>query len=179
MDRTRQTNGLLRPLLLLGPLALAACPDSAQWTVPVPDDDDATPDAVDSSPPESVPGALLEDIPQAEHPFDEAAPLCSITIDCDREIPDAPKLPCRVRVDDHDGVTQYDGWAGVELRGRSSSGFPKRHYNIELWQGGGTLIDSAGTWRYLDTGVDPGGSWNTVDYDDDLWAVGAAPLGYE
>ncbi len=126
-----------------------------------------------------MPGSELEEVPGGGASYDEAEPLCSIALQCDAEVPDAPKLPCRLRIDDHDGAARYDGWAGVELRGRSSSGFPKRHYNIELWRGGHTRIEPGAAWRYLDTGVDPGGQWRTVEYDDGHWGVGAAPLGYD
>ena len=126
-----------------------------------------------------MPGHVLEEVPGGGVEYDEATPLCSIALQCDAEIPDAPKLPCRLIIDDHAGSSQYDGWAGVELRGRSSSGFPKPHLNMELWLGGNTLIDPGSTWRYLDTGADPGGQWRDVDYDDGHWAAGAAPLGYD
>ena len=117
-------------------------------------------------------------MPQAEHPFDEFAPLCALSLDCSHEILDAPKQPCWLTVDDHDGASGYAGWAGVELRGRSSSGFPKGHYNVELWRDGRTLIARDATWSYLDTGVEPQAGWTGLAYDDGHWSAGEAPLGY-
>jgi hypothetical protein len=117
-------------------------------------------------------------VPAAQHPYDEFAPLCELALECQDEILDAPKRPCWLRVEDHDGATQYSGWAGVELRGRSSSGFPKAHYNVELWRDAQTLIAEDATWRYLDTGVDPGAGWTDPAYDDAAWSSGEAPLGY-
>jgi hypothetical protein len=34
------------------------------------------------------------------------------------------------------------------------------------------------TWKYLDTGVDPGAAWSTVGFDDAAWPSGAGQLGY-
>ncbi|MCY1078725.1 galactose oxidase-like domain-containing protein [Archangium lansingense] len=34
------------------------------------------------------------------------------------------------------------------------------------------------TWKYSDTGVDPGASWNTAGFNDAAWPSGAAQLGY-
>ncbi|MBM4367569.1 MAG: hypothetical protein FJ102_15260 [Deltaproteobacteria bacterium] len=41
-----------------------------------------------------------------------------------------------------------------------------------------TVLGAGSTWRYLDTGVDPGSTWNDVGFDDSAWASGPAPLGY-
>ncbi len=40
------------------------------------------------------------------------------------------------------------------------------------------LLPLGSRWRYLDTGVDLGTSWQTVGYDDSLWSSGLAQLGY-
>ena len=36
-----------------------------------------------------------------------------------------------------------------------------------------TLIPSTATWRYLDTGVDPGALWRTKDFNDTAWPQGS------
>lgn len=36
----------------------------------------------------------------------------------------------------------------------------------------------APSWKYLDTGADPGTTWTDPDFDDHKWKVGAAILGY-
>jgi hypothetical protein len=40
------------------------------------------------------------------------------------------------------------------------------------------LIPFGDTWRYLDTGVDPGATWNTTGFEDGDWLSGLAELGY-
>ena len=41
-----------------------------------------------------------------------------------------------------------------------------------------TLVAPAATWRYLDTGSDPGSAWKKPGYNDASWHSGAAPIGY-
>lgn len=60
-------------------------------------------------------------------------PVCAIAIDCDgAAIPNEPKIPCALRIDDGAGATVYDQMAGIETRGRSSQAFPKKQYAVEL-----------------------------------------------
>ncbi len=40
------------------------------------------------------------------------------------------------------------------------------------------LIGAGGSWRFLDTGIDPGPSWTTPGFDDSAWGTGNAELGY-
>jgi hypothetical protein len=44
--------------------------------------------------------------------------------------------------------------------------------------GADSLITPGATWRYLDTGVDPGSAWRGPGFDDSSWASGAAQLGF-
>ena len=37
-----------------------------------------------------------------------------------------------------------------------------------------TLIPLNGTWKYLDTGVDPGSTWTSQSFNDVAWKTGAA-----
>ena len=60
-------------------------------------------------------------------------PLCHVELECGQVVPDFPKIPCWLLVEENDGALQYEGWAGVERRGRSSLGFPKPHLGVELW----------------------------------------------
>lgn len=86
----------------------------------------------DSVPPETVPGDTgPEPIPL----------LCSLSLTCESEIPDDPKVPCTFQVVDGQGRVAYDGRAGVELRGRSSMYFPKHQYGVELWDAAGDPLD--------------------------------------
>ncbi len=41
-----------------------------------------------------------------------------------------------------------------------------------------TVLSAGSTWAYLDTGTDPGSTWNDVGFDDSAWSSGPAPLGY-
>lgn len=56
--------------------------------------------------------------------------LCAVAMDCNG-IPNEPKAACAVSIADERG-TVYDGYAGVERRGRSSGRFPKANYSIEF-----------------------------------------------
>ena len=40
-----------------------------------------------------------------------------------------------------------------------------------------TRLAKLATWKYLDTGVDPGTTWRNAGFDDSTWSSGAAPLG--
>jgi len=40
------------------------------------------------------------------------------------------------------------------------------------------LVSSAATWRFLDTGTNPGTGWRTNGYDDSAWKNGDAQFGY-
>ena len=40
------------------------------------------------------------------------------------------------------------------------------------------FVTAGSTWRYRDTGVDPGTSWNQDGYADSTWTSGAAQLGF-
>ncbi len=48
-------------------------------------------------------------------------------------IPDDPKIPARLRLEAGDGGVDYEGWAGVEIRGHSSQTAPKKQYGFETW----------------------------------------------
>jgi hypothetical protein len=40
------------------------------------------------------------------------------------------------------------------------------------------IIPPETTWKFLDTGVDPGPSWKSAGFDDGSWGLGQAQLGY-
>jgi len=67
---------------------------------------------------------------------------CRVALTCGAAIPDEPKIPCHLLVVDDRGRTGWDGPAGVELRGRSSLGFPKHQYNVELWDEAGASVSA-------------------------------------
>ena len=68
------------------------------------------------------------------------------------------------RATDNEGLTNWSGAVNVSV--------------VLSANGTNTLIAQRSAWRYLDTGVDPGASWNTPGFNDALWATGLAQLGY-
>jgi outer membrane protein assembly factor BamB len=40
------------------------------------------------------------------------------------------------------------------------------------------LVERGASWRYLDTGIDPGADWTEPYFDDSRWSSGRAKLGY-
>jgi len=110
-------------------LLLAACrPPSEQGpAAPEPEtgvsgDDTGVHVGVDTAV-ETVPGGGADD--------DGIVPLCQVVLECDESIPSEDKILCELTVS-ADGETAYDGHAGVETRGRSSSSAPKPGYAVEL-----------------------------------------------
>ncbi|MFH1468768.1 MAG: CotH kinase family protein [Pseudomonadota bacterium] len=87
----------------------------------------------DSSAPDTQADSGVEHIPGSDAELWDTPPLCHVTLDCAQDIPDATKVPCQLGVQSGAGATLYAGWAGAEIRGRSSSSFPKHQYNLELW----------------------------------------------
>jgi hypothetical protein len=58
--------------------------------------------------------------------------LCQIELQCSQEIVDEPKTDCALRLESGEGTVVYDGRAGIERRGRSSQGYDKPSYGLEL-----------------------------------------------
>jgi hypothetical protein len=58
--------------------------------------------------------------------------LCRITIECPSEIIEGSETLCRFAVGNSSGVLEYDDHAALSIRGRSSVGFPKKNYKVEL-----------------------------------------------
>ncbi len=103
--------------LLITTALILACGDPA---TPIDNETDASIPIVDASP--GIPDATPR--PPA---------VCIITLDCNGQtIPDEPKIPCSIRIEDGNGGLEYEGSVGVEKRGRSSQSFPKPQYAIEL-----------------------------------------------
>lgn len=42
----------------------------------------------------------------------------------------------------------------------------------------GVLVPKESTWRYLDTGIDPGSAWASRSFDDTNWSTGTGQFGY-
>lgn len=84
-------------------------------------------------PPQGEPGAPTvteEEVPDLSA---DMLGLCQMTLRCDHAIASEPKTACEFTVETEGGATMYEGLAGVEQRGRSSLGFPKHQYALELW----------------------------------------------
>ncbi len=100
-------------------------------------------------------------------------------MDCDQPLVDEPKRSCNLRVSEGDGYVVYDGPAGLENRGRSSQGWPKHQYGVELWETPNIEYVAPGsTWRYNDQASVGGEDWMEPAFDDSDWAQGDAPFGY-
>lgn len=65
-------------------------------------------------------------------PFGPPPALCRIELSCPGEIPDEPKINCSLSVTDGAGAAVYASRAGLERRGRTSQGYPKHNYAVEL-----------------------------------------------
>lgn len=85
--------------------------------------------------------------------------LCAMTLQCDRAIPDEPKIACRLEIRDGAGAAVFSEHAGVELHGRSSLRFPKKSYSVELRDAAGAerSVDLLGMGAEADWVLD--GSW--------------------
>lgn len=57
-----------------------------------------------------------------------------------QEVPDEPKIPAKLDVF-LEGENIFDGHIGIETRGASSQGYPKKQYGIETWDASGEDID--------------------------------------
>ena len=78
-----------------------------------------------------------------ESRYEDPPEICHIDVTCDETIPDEPKTPCEVSIRSNEGNIEYDGWAGIELRGRSSRDFAKKQYGLELWSDAGATEKTA------------------------------------
>ncbi len=68
--------------------------------------------------------------------------VCQVALTCDGAIVDSPAVRCDMTVDDSSGTREYEGPAGVELRGRSSMDFPKKQFAVELWDDAGEDVEA-------------------------------------
>ena len=119
------------PLLL--PLLLIACHSSSVLGPRQVGDTEAP---MDSGAGDTAP-APVDTADLVGSPYDSGAGpldgLCTLELRCEGEILDDPRTTCAFSVRDAQGYSWYEGPAGVELRGRSSQGFPKKQYSVELW----------------------------------------------
>lgn len=69
-----------------------------------------------------------------------------------RQIVDEPKVAAKLKVINNgsdkknsptDTPNEYDGYIGIEFRGSSSQGFPKKPYGFETWDKNGNDIDAS------------------------------------
>ncbi|MDQ3108984.1 MAG: CotH kinase family protein, partial [Bacteroidota bacterium] len=75
-----------------------------------------------------------------------------VVINTSQTIPDSPKIMCDMGIIYNgtgnrnyltDPWNHYNGKIGIEMRGSSSQGFPKKSYGLELWDVNGNAIDSS------------------------------------
>ncbi|WP_181197372.1 CotH kinase family protein [Enhygromyxa salina] len=114
-----------------------------------------------------------------EPPHETDWSLCTIDLTCAQPLVDDPKRSCDLLVMEGDGYVAYEGAAGVEVRGRSSQGWPKHQYDVELWSAPNhELVAPGASWKYNDSGNAGGNDWMQPEFDDGQWSEGLAPLGY-
>lgn len=84
---------------------------------------------------EATPLSFEWDVAGLTSPRDELrrprANLCAVALSCRRSIRGDVKIACALTIAEEQGLV-YDGFAGVERRGRSSASFPKANYSFEL-----------------------------------------------
>ncbi len=90
-------------------------------------------DSQDSEKPSSPLDTATHQLPDNEAETWSTPAMCHVIMDCEQDIPDDSKVPCELRVQSDAGQVLYEGWAGAELRGRSSTYFDKHQYSVELW----------------------------------------------
>lgn len=81
----------------------------------------------------------------------------------------------------YDGVAADTAWARIPDGGDEWRELPRGTpgaANQALDRLDVVALAAGSTWRYLDTGADPGQGWQDPGFDDSTWASGAAPLGY-
>lgn len=81
-------------------------------------------------PPDPPVGDVTETLPPASPRVPTAPGLA--TLDCPAAIPTDSKTDCSLRLAWSEGDVAWEGPAGVGIHGRSSSGFPKKQYAVEL-----------------------------------------------
>lgn len=101
----------------------------------------------DSAPVATLPGdsgTAPVDTATVEHlpPVETQPGLCALELVCQGPIQDEPKTSCRMVVTDDQGRVEYDGRAGLDVRGRSSASFPKHQYAAELWDADGASVET-------------------------------------
>ncbi len=56
-------------------------------------------------------------------------------------VPDEPKVPAAIRITSPDGLFDFEGNVGIEVRGNSSQTFDKLSYGLETWDTEGGDVD--------------------------------------
>ena len=72
----------------------------------------------------------------------EASGPHSVTLDCPGSPPADGKITCDLQVVGNDGTVWWNGPAGIGLHGRSSSGFPKPQWAVELRDDSGAQVSA-------------------------------------
>jgi hypothetical protein len=104
----------------------------------------APPPPGDGPPPDDDPAVDTEHVGAADPPTLNAPARGDLN--CGKEIPYEGKVDCQLSLTWPDGRVAYQGAAGVGRRGRSSSGFPKGQFAVELRDDAGedTSVDLFG-----------------------------------
>lgn len=115
------------------------------------------------------PGALLNDL--QNYGFSGTANLALST---------SPANAGTIRIDGL--VIPGATWSGPYLRDLEfqlrAEGRPGHQFMGWMKSVKQVIIPMGSTWKYADTGVDPGTGWKSAGYNDAAWKSGAAQLGY-
>ncbi len=118
-----------------------------------------------------------------------------LTLPLKWRIPDGASIPAHgymmVRADGYNAgpgeshIRGYWDWGSTFTTLRYHAGFKLSAggeslgiYRLTSPATDNTLVPVGATWKYRDTGGDPGSNWMDLMFDDSLWAAGAAKLGY-
>ena len=66
------------------------------------------------------------------------------------------------------------GWQGGDDASWAMDSFELRYFKSSNFD----LVSTGSDWLYSDNGSDLGNAWKEIDYNDDVWSVGSAKLGY-
>jgi len=128
-------------LLLSCRPAMVSSLNGGDDTLPIPRGETSTAptDTVSTGPTTSGSiSAPTESIPDREIPQD----LCHMALTCEGTLSTSADTACWFSVEDSAGAVHYSGDAVAHIRGRSSSGFPKPQYAVELRDPDGEEVEA-------------------------------------
>jgi len=123
--------------------------------------------------------AVERPAPTTRHFLDHFGLIGTSEISLDLDVPDSAVLQVN-------GKRLSDGFRGTYFNDIPIivRAIPRWGYAFSHWEVQSTrvsveqMVPAGSVWRYSDTGVDLGDTWQQPDYDDTAWSSGPAQLGY-